>query len=508
MGLIDDFLNRTTMYRLVLYVLTGLLAASFLLGSMGFLPHVSLMILVSVAVITAVCAAVNRIFATLFRVQTNVESTYISAFILVLIITPPRTFLDGQFLETAVWASAIAMASKYIVAIRGKHVFNPVALAVTITSFALHQSASWWVGTAPMMPFVLVGGLLIVRKIRRWGMTLSCIIAAIVSILGVHLDVPLLLPLAFQNILLLTPLLFLATVLLTEPLTTPPTKGLQIMYGTLVGVLFAPWIHIGSYHFTPELALLLGNIFSYIVSPKQKLILTLHKKVPVAAGVEDFQFTTEKKLPFRPGQYLEWTLGHRIPDARGNRRYFTISSSPTEQTIDIGVKFSPESSSYKKDLRTMQPGGTIIASQLAGDFTMPHNRTKKLVFIAGGIGVTPFRSMIKYLLDTGELRDIVLLYSNRTKEDIAYKEVFDEAQKKLGIKTVYTLTGGKTAPAGWTGYTGYIDRQMIEHEVPDYRDRIFYLSGPDAMITAFEKTLRTMGIRRRRIKKDYFPGFA
>ncbi len=495
------------MYRLVLYVLGVILVASFVLSTFELVPYMPLMILVSLALITAVCVLTNMIFAKMLSVPVNVESVYISAMILALIIAPPRAFLDAQFLETAVMASAIAMASKYIVTIGKKHIFNPVALGVAVTDIALGRSAYWWVGTLPLLPFVLIGGLLIVRKIDAWGLTLSFIIVAIVAALGAHLDVPVLLPLALRSMVTSTSLLFLAFVMLTEPLTTPPTRWLKIAYGALTGLLFAPWIHIGPLYSTPELALLGGNIFAYLVSPKQKLLLTLYEKVTVAAEVIDFRFAAGRKLPFRPGQYLEWTLPQHHPDSRGNRRYFTISSSPTEHTIDIGVKFSPQSSSFKKDLLKMQPGETILASQLAGNFTLPRNTAKKLVFMAGGIGVTPFRSMIKYLIDAHERRDIVLLYSNKTEEDIAYREVFDQARQLLDIKTVYTLTGRKSAPAGWTGYTGYIDRQMIEKEVPDYHERIFYLSGPTKMIDSFQKTLRDMGISRWRIKKDFFPGF-
>jgi len=505
--LIDNFLNRTTMYRLVMYVLSGLTLAAIALSFFGLLPYSPFMLAFSVILMTAVCLVTNVIFAKIFRAPTNVESLYISALILVLIITPPKSLLDGQFLETAIWASLIAMVSKYILAIGKKHIFNPVALAVGITALALNQSASWWVGTLWMMPFVLIGGVLIVRKIRRSNLVFGFIIAALVAILGVYLATPLLMPNILWNVCISTPLFFFAFVMLTEPLTTPPTKGLQIAYGALVGVLFAPWVHIGSFYFTPEIALLTGNLFSYIVSPKQKLLLTLREKVMVATDTYDFRFTADKKLPFHPGQYLEWTLAHGHPDNRGNRRYFTIASSPTEQNIDIGVKFYPKSSSYKKDLLEMQPGDTLVASQLSGDFTMPNDTTKKLVFVAGGIGVTPFRSMIKYLLDTKERRDIVLLYSNRTQSDIAYKDVFDEAQQ-VGIKTVYTLTDQKATLPDWKGYTGYIDRQMIEKEIPDYRDRHFFLSGPHSMIIAFEQTLHDMGIGRSQIKKDFFPGFA
>jgi len=114
-------------------------------------------------------------------------------------------------------------------------------------------------------------------------------------------------------------------------------------------------------------------------------------------------------------------------DSRGNRRYFTIASSPTEKELRLGVKFYPNGSSFKKALASMNEADTIIASQLSGDFIMPSNKKKKLVFIAGGIGITPFRSMIKYLIDTKQKRDIVLIYSNRTKTDVIYKNIFDSA---------------------------------------------------------------------------------
>ena len=505
---IDSFLNRTTMYRLVVCVLLGLVVVAMALGALKLLPYSPLMLAFSLLLITALCVVGNVIFARIFRVPANGESLYISAFILVLIITPPRSLFDGQFLEIAVWASLIAMTSKFIFAIGKKHVFNPVAFGVAVTSVTLNQSASWWVATQWMMPFVLIGGILIVWKIRRFPLVIAFFIAALVSIFGAKLATPLLLPAMFWKVLMTTPLLFFAFVMLTEPLTTPPTQELQMAYGALAGFLFAPWIHVGSFYFTPEIALLVANVFSYVVSPKQKLLLKLREKRLVASDVYDFRFVADKKLPFRAGQYLEWTLGLAHPDSRGNRRYFTVSSSPTERTVDIGVKFDPKSSAFKKRLLAMRPGDTVVASQLAGDFTMPRDTAKKLVFVAGGIGVTPFRSMIKFLVDMDEKRDVVLLYSNRAKDCIAYADIFDEAEKKLGIRTVYTLTDQKAALQDWKGYTGYIDRPMIEKEIPDYLEREFYLSGPRSMIIAFEKTLYAMGVSRTQIRKDFFPGFA
>jgi ferredoxin-NADP reductase len=151
----------------------------------------------------------------------------------------------------------------------------------------------------------------------------------------------------------------------------------------------------------------------------------------------------------------------------------------------------------------MKEGDILVASQLAGDFVLPKNQKEKIVLVAGGIGITPFRSMIKYLIDTKQKRDIVLIYSNRESEDIVYKEVFDEAQNILGIKTVYAITDQKN-PA----YTGRVDEHMIRSQIPDFKERHFYISGPRTMTLAFEHTLKNVGVKNSHIKIDFFPGFA
>jgi ferredoxin-NADP reductase len=116
--------------------------------------------------------------------------------------------------------------------------------------------------------------------------------------------------------------------------------------------------------------------------------------------------------------------------------------------------------------------------------------------------------MVQYLVDTRESRDIVLLYSNKTLGEIAYKDVFDTAQAaNIGFRAVYTLTD-KIVPSTWSGERGYVDAAMIARQVPDYAQRQFFVSGPRSMVTAFQKTLHDMGVPRRRIKTDFFPGFA
>ena len=254
---------------------------------------------------------------------------------------------------------------------------------------------------------------------------------------------------------------------------------------------------------TPELALVAGNVFSYIVSPKQKLTLRLVNRIALADSVYEFIFAPDQKLNFKAGQYLEWTLDRPGFDSRGNRRYFTISSSPTEQNIAMGIKFYPKPSVFKQNLLKMKRGDVIMASQLAGEFVLPRDKKKKLVFIAGGIGVTPFRSMIKYLADKGERRDIVLFYSNRAAADVVYEEVFQEAANKVGIQTVFAITDPTSA-----GYSGAINRKMIASEAPDFVDRYFYISGPHAMVVGFQETLKNMGVPASHVKTDFFPGFA
>jgi ferredoxin-NADP reductase len=295
--------------------------------------------------------------------------------------------------------------------------------------------------------------------------------------------------------------------MLTEPLTTPPKKKMQIIYGAIVGVLLGSSFEYGILYSTPGLALVVGNIFSYIVSPKAKLVLTLIKKNQLTKDIYEFIFKTDKKLAYKSGQYLEWTLGHKSPDMRGNRRYFTIASSPTEEEIKLGVKFYDNSSSFKKKLLSMNEGETIVASQLAGEFTLPDDNNKKLVFIAGGIGVTPFRSMVKYLVDKKEKRDAVLFFSNRTQVDIVYKDLFSEAEREIGLKTIYAVNDLAGASLDGNMRVGFVNEEMIKKEVPDYADRMFYISGPHVMITAFETTLSKMGVKSSNIKTDFFPGF-
>lgn len=478
--LLGNFLNGITQYRLMLYLLICLTAVATVLSFFKVLPFNFINIIFSTVFITVVCSLTNKVFSKVFKVPTNLESVYITALILALILTPSRNSQDLILLAAVAFLS---QASKYLVAIKKKHIFNPAAFGVALSALVLNYEASWWIGNRWMVFFIILGGCLILKKLQRFSMVLSFLIVYLVIILGSAVLKKNDLLLLLQNAFLDSPIFFFAFVMLTEPLTTPPGKKVQMIYGSIVGFLAA--------FFSPEMALLFGNIFSYIVSPKGRLLLKLKEKIQIAPDIYDFVFVPKGKLQFSAGQYMEWTLGHNNPDSRGVRRYFTLASSPTEDNLRIGVKFYPNSSSFKKSLISSESGREIIASQLSGDFTLPKNPNQKLCFLAGGIGVTPYRSIIRYLLDTKEKRDIILLYSSKRESDFVYRDIFNS------IKTIYVVTERGQL----------IDESMIKKQIPDFKERIFYISGPHSMVDAFEKTLKEMDILSRQIKVDFFPGY-
>lgn len=499
---IERLLDHTTMYRLVLYYLMALLGTAFVLSFFKMVPHDPTAIAFSTLVILATCWVTNQIFARVYRVPANTESIYITALILALILDPVAA-TDAKGVGVLIFASVWAIASKFIFAVGGKHVFNPAAFGVVLPAFLLDWPASWWVGgNLPLLLVVLIGGVLIVRKLQRFDLVATFIAVALATSLA-SAD-PSQYPMLIGEMLRSSPLFFFAFVMLTEPLTAPTQRLPRLAFAALVGFLFAPNVHIGSFYFTPELALLVGNLFAYLVSPKGRFVLTLERIEEAAADTYDFIFSSPRKLAFEAGQYLEWTLGLDHPDNRGNRRYFTLASAPTEEDVRLGVKFYPAASAFKRALSEMEPGDTIYASQLSGDFTLPAKPDAKLAFLAGGIGITPFRSMLQHLLDQGEKRPIVVLYATETHDDIAYRDVLDAARRKLGIRTVHAVERG--AKRG--EYPGLIDERLVREAIPDFRERIFYISGPQPMVKSLRQMLRGLGLHRSRIKVDFFPGLA
>ncbi len=500
--LLDDVLDRITMYRLVLYYLIALVGSAVLMTLAGLMPQNAADLLFSAVLILATCYVANWVFARVFRVPANAESGHITALILALIMDPASP-ADPHSVGVIVFVSIWAMAGKYMLALGGKHVFNPAALAVLLTGWWLATPASWWIaGNLQLLPVVLAGGVLVVRKLRRTDLILAFFAAALATLLVT--TTPANWPAVVLETMRSSPLFFFAFVMLTEPLTAPTMRWSRLTFAALVGVLFAPTVHFGSFYLTPELALIIGNLFALLTGPRGRHQLTLERIEQAATDTYDFVFSSHKPLRFAAGQYLEWTLDTDHPDNRGNRRYFTLANAPTENRVRLGIKFYPESSAFKRSLAAMQPGESIYAGQLAGGFTLPRSRKRKLVFIAGGIGITPFRSMLRELLDRDERREIVVLYGNERQADIAYLDVLAEAQSRLGVTTHHAIA--RDAAIG--DWAGYITAEMVQETVPDWRERLFYISGPQAMVAAIKKMLLDLGVPRKNIIVDFFPGFA
>ena len=498
----ERFLDRITMYRLVFWYLAILLGASLVLGAVRLIAIDPVSLLLSAVLVLSSGYLANQIFARAFGAIPNVESAYITGMIIILVMQPPMA-TDLAAIGAVVAASVWGMASKYLLSLRRRHLFNPAALGIALPALVLDQPATWWVSAQVwLLPIVLVGGLMILRKLRRFDLFL---VFAVVNLLVTVFTGDLADALKSVKLALMdSPFLFFGFVMLTEPLTAPQQRPWRMLYGALVGVLASPNVAVAGFYFTPELALLFGNLFTFLVVPEGRVVLTLRHVEKAAMGAWDFVFQPDRPLAFTAGQYLEWTLPVDRPDGRGNRRFFTIASSPTEDEVRLGVKFSENGSSFKRALADLRPGARIVASQLAGSFTLPRSRRRKLCFIAGGIGITPFRSMLKALLDRNERRDVVVLYGCGSMREVAYSDVLKEAEQALGIRTRVAVLDPTGVPTD--KHVGLIDEAMVRSAVPDCAQRTFYLSGPMPMVIALRQVLRQMGVHRLRIRTDFFPG--
>ena len=510
MRLIDNALNTITMYRLTLYFLIALLGLAVVESLFGLIPGGPLAIVATTAVLLAVCFLVNAAIARIMKIRSNPESSLITALILALISGPVSLTGDPRHIVALVLAGVVAIASKYLLALRKQHLFNPAAVGALFSGLVFGDYASWWVGNLALLPLVVVGGFLLVRRISRlrligvFLLAFSVFMVCLGAAQGLGPDL-ILQSLAF--VFAHSSLLFFAAVMFTEPMTSPKRFPWQVAYALVVALLYQPQLQLFGGNLTPEEALLIGNLLSFIVSPSYKLRLALKERTTVARETLAFTFPKPPGFTHRVGQFMEWTLPVAKGDGRGERRYFSIASSPTEKDILVAARFSPNPSQYKRAMAAMTPGSTITAGELGGDFTLPKNPALPLAFIAGGIGITPFRSMIKYLVDTDQRRDVVLLYSNNAEDEIAFGDLFDEARHKIGLKAIYTLTDTSRICQGWCGERGLIDADMIRRGVPGIGSRLFFISGPPAMVNAMKGTLRSLGVPRGRIRSDYFPGY-
>lgn len=236
--------------------------------------------------------------------------------------------------------------------------------------------------------------------------------------------------------------------------------------------------------------------------------LTLIHRRPETANVESFLFRPEAKLSFIPGQYLRWTLPHRQPDDRGTWRFFSIASSPNEEYIQLTTKFTTQhGSSFKTALHSLKTGDQVNATGPMGQFVLDESYNQPITLVAGGIGITPYRSMIADMHLSGHYRPFHLIYACRTPADAIFKPLLLEATnsyQEAVITYVYEDAQGQTGD-------GVTQGRLTAHKLYELEPRsqagAIYLSGPQPMVEGLKQQLLELGQPTDTIKTDFFPGY-
>lgn len=498
---LDGLLGRFTMYRLVLLALIMLFVASLIATGLGAIsPGADVVgMLASAAVLVASALLGNRLLALVFRVRPHSESAAITAGLLFFIL-PPRSTPDG--LAILALAALVAMAGKYLLAVRGRHVLNPAAFAAFALGIAQLTFGAWWVGTPVLLPIVAVVAFLVLFRTRRLPMA------------GVYLGVGLLvgtaqyaffglsLADAARTVLLSSPLVFFAAFMLTEPLTLPPRRWQQLAYAALVATLYYVTYSFGPIHNSPEFALLVGNVLAFLAGQRRGIRLEYVERRRLSPSSWEFDFRPRHPVRFEPGQYLELTLPHRKADMRGLRRVFSIASAPGD-VLRFGIRLPEKASSFKRTLLGLEPGTEVTATSVGGDFLLPRDATRPLLLVAGGIGITPFVGQLEALAASGTPRDVVVVYAVSSSDDLAYVEQLRAAGCRVAIACP---DRPDELPVGWSWIgPDRLTGDTLLAAVPDAARRTAYLSGPPTMVADLRGALRRAGVRR--IHTDVFVGY-
>jgi ferredoxin-NADP reductase len=221
----------------------------------------------------------------------------------------------------------------------------------------------------------------------------------------------------------------------------------------------------------------------------------LIKKNNESKDIVSFIFKTATVLKWKAGQYIYYKLPHKDPDNRGIIRHFTISSAPYEENIRLTTKFTKDrGSSFKEALLGLRPGDKIEVFAQEGNLII-EDPGSKYIFIAGGIGITPYRAILLDLAHKRKINDIVLFYGT-DRDNIAFKDLLEEvSSKNRGLSIEYVFSPER------------IDYKLLENKVKDLQDRLLFISGPMMMIKKIRDSLIKGGIEEQKIKADYFSGY-
>lgn len=245
--------------------------------------------------------------------------------------------------------------------------------------------------------------------------------------------------------------------------------------------------------------------------------LTFLKKEKQAKNIYSFYFDRVRvergsgkrgsagHFDFIPGQYLKIYLPIDNPDERGTSRYFTISSSPTDRSF-LTITTKIIKSSYKLSLNNLKSGDKVSAFGPIGyfDFNVKNKRAK--IFLAGGMGITPYHSILEFIEAKKINTKLILMASFSSRDEVIFQKELKAIEKNsVNIKIVYALTNKKNSNAQFE--SGRINQSMIKKFAHDYKDADFFIVGPEAFEKAMLTMIKNMGVREENIFTENFPGY-
>ena len=505
MNRIDTLLGRVSMYRLTLSLLVLLTLAAFILSAMALLAFSPAELAATLATTVLATWGGTRIMALILRMRPHNESALITGLILFFIMFPT---LDGPGLAGIAVAGFAAAASKYLLAVRGRHIFNPAAAGAVIATLLGVTAAGWWVANAYLLPLVLLGTLVLLYRTRKLTMGAVFVVLS-VGILVAGLAAGGLPPLAATSLVFVSyPVLFLVGFMLTEPLTLPPLRWQQLVTAAVVAVIFAAQPSVGPVFLGPEFALVIGNAVAFLMGQRRRVRLKFTGRRDLTPTSSELAFAPAHPVRFAAGQYMELNLPHERTDGRGSRRVFSITSAPQDaDTVSFGLRVSERGSSFKKALLGLKAGATVTGTLVGGDFRLPKDSSVPLLLAAGGIGITPFISQLRDVARRGQDRDVVLVYVVRSSEEVAYRDEL----AGLGTRVVLfaprnPAEDGVDLPQRWSyAGPGNPTAEQLLGEIPDLASRRVYVSGSPLIISHLRAEIRKAG--GGRVTTDAFLGY-
>lgn len=233
----------------------------------------------------------------------------------------------------------------------------------------------------------------------------------------------------------------------------------------------------------------------------------LKNKQEIASGTMAFHFEKPGGLTYKSGQFADYTIINPSEnDAEGNVRGFSMASAPYEDEIMFATRM--RDTAFKRNLKTMAIGTEFTLDAPYGSFTLQNNTKIPAVFLSGGIGITPVRSIILQATHDKTAHTIFLFYANKTPEDAAFMDELHDAEKRNPNFTfVPCMTDKEKLNKDWNGETGFFTREMLQKYIKDLMLPVYYIAGPATMVASIRKMLNESGIDDDNIRTEEFSGY-